>query len=127
LFRSSDGVSGQQRSVASWHVRVLFRLIFISNGRTGEIIDQSYHHEDTPAHRRSGRQRRFKLQRALLEEVDQSKIKLSKKLVSIEKLASGRVLIRFEAGYSDEVDLLIGADGIRSVNITLTSWRRFKN
>ncbi|KAH6956557.1 hypothetical protein HG530_002016 [Fusarium avenaceum] len=98
LFRSSDGVSGQQR-----------------NGRTGEIIDHSYHNEDTPAHRRSGRQRRFKLQRALLAEVDQTKIKLSKKLIDIEKLPSGRVLIRFEDGHSDEIDLLIGADGIRSV------------
>ncbi|KAF5000795.1 hypothetical protein FGRMN_1402 [Fusarium graminum] len=98
LFRSPDGISGQHR-----------------NGRTGEVIDQSYHPQDLPIHRRSGRQRRSKLQRALLEEVDQSKIKLSKKLVGIEKLPSGRILTSFDDGHSYEVDLLIAADGIRSV------------
>ncbi|KAJ4310271.1 hypothetical protein N0V84_011053 [Fusarium piperis] len=61
------------------------------------------------------RQRRAKLQAALLKEVDQSRIQLSKKLVDIEKLPSGRVLIRFEDGHTDEVDLLVAADGIRSV------------
>ncbi|KAF5018797.1 hypothetical protein F66182_9215 [Fusarium sp. NRRL 66182] len=98
LFRSPDGISGQQR-----------------NGRTGELVEQHYHPEDTPIHRRSGRQRRAKLQGALLKEVDPAKIRLSKKLTHIEKLPSGRVLIRFEDGDTDQVDLLVAADGIRSV------------
>lgn len=60
---------------------------------------------------------RAKLQAALLKEVDQSRIKTSKKLVDITKLSTGRIAIRFEDGFSDEVDLLVGADGIRSVRL----------
>lgn len=58
---------------------------------------------------------RAKLQAALLEEVDMSKIKASKKLTDITILPSRRVQIKFADGFVDEVDLLVGADGIRSV------------
>ncbi|KAJ3525656.1 hypothetical protein NM208_g11544 [Fusarium decemcellulare] len=98
FFRSSSGISGQYR-----------------NGRTGELLDQSHHPADTPPNQLSCRQRRAKLQGALLKEVDQSRIQLSKKLVDVEKLPSGRVIIRFEDGHTDEIDLLVAADGIRSV------------
>ncbi|KAJ4194396.1 hypothetical protein NW755_003152 [Fusarium falciforme] len=98
FFRAPSGISGQYR-----------------NGRTGELLDQSLHPADTPKSQLSCRQRRAKLQAALLKEVDQSRIQLSKKLVDIEKLPSGRVVIRFEDGHTDEVDLLVAADGIRSV------------
>ena len=90
------------------------------NGRTGELLDQSLHPADTPKSQLSCRQRRAKLQAALLKEVDQSRIQLSKKLVDIEKLPSGRVVIRFEDGHTDEVDLLVAADGIRSVSNSLS-------
>lgn len=62
---------------------------------------------------------RSKLQAALLKNVDKSRIQLSKRLVSIEKLPSGRLQIEFDDGLRDEVDLLVGADGIRSVSILI--------
>jgi salicylate hydroxylase len=63
----------------------------------------------------SCRLRRALLQGALLKEVDQSRIQLNKKLVTLEKLPSGKVEIKFEDGFTDQVDLIVAADGIRSV------------
>ncbi|KAK1704323.1 hypothetical protein BDP67DRAFT_214525 [Colletotrichum lupini] len=97
FFRSPDGTSGQSR-----------------NGRTGKLLEQHHHPKDTPPQQVSCRMVRAKLQAALLKEVDQNRIKTSKKLVDITKLSTGRIAIRFEDGFSDEVDLLVGADGIRS-------------
>jgi salicylate hydroxylase len=58
---------------------------------------------------------RPRLQGALLKEVDQSRSHVSKKLVEMEQLPTGRLRIVFEDGLHDEVDLVVGADGIRSV------------
>lgn len=58
---------------------------------------------------------RAKLQNALLREVDKTRVNLSSKLVRIEKTPSGQVLLQFANGFEEEVDLLVGADGIRSV------------
>ncbi|KAF7560557.1 hypothetical protein G7046_g3602 [Stylonectria norvegica] len=97
FFRAADGVSGQSR-----------------NGRTGELLRENFHDPETPAAQVSCRMVRAKLQAALLKEVDISRVKLSKKLVDIAQLPSGRLQIRFADGLVDEVDLLVGADGIRS-------------
>lgn len=86
------------------------------NGRTGELLDESRYSADTPEAQLSCRVRRSILQGALLKEVDASKIRLSQRLVDLEKLPSGRVRIRFADGLTDEVDLLVAADGIRSVS-----------
>lgn len=51
----------------------------------------------------------------MLEEVDQTKIHTSRKLVHVER-GQARVHIIFDDGFEDQVDLLVGADGIRSVS-----------
>ncbi|KAF5521642.1 2-heptyl-3-hydroxy-4(1H)-quinolone synthase [Colletotrichum aenigma] len=97
FFRAEDGTSGQTR-----------------NGRTGKLLEQSSHAADVPFQQRSCRLVRAKLQAALLQEVDKFRIRVSKKLTNIEKLQNGKIRIDFADGFTDEVDLLIGADGIRS-------------
>lgn len=52
----------------------------------------------------------------MLEEVDQTKIHTSRKLVHVER-GQARVRIIFDDGFEDQVDLLVGADGIRSVSL----------
>ncbi|TDZ61840.1 2-heptyl-3-hydroxy-4(1H)-quinolone synthase [Colletotrichum trifolii] len=88
-YRAPDGTSGQTR-----------------NGRTGKLLEQSSHPADVPLQQRSCRMVRAKLQSALLRNVDQSRVKVSKKLVDIEQLPSGKVKISFADGFTDEVDLL---------------------
>ncbi|KAI5464227.1 hypothetical protein BGZ63DRAFT_148489 [Mariannaea sp. PMI_226] len=97
FFRSPEGISGAQR-----------------NGRTGELINLHHHPEGVNPKHISCRLRRALLQGALLKEVDQSRIRTSKKLISVGKLPNGKVQIEFEDGYTELVDLIVGADGIRS-------------
>lgn len=62
---------------------------------------------------------RGKLQRALLREVDQDRIRTSEKLVSVEQGNDGQFRLSFASGFASKVDLLLGADGIRSVSTRL--------
>jgi salicylate hydroxylase len=58
---------------------------------------------------------RYKLQNALLKEVRPDLIQLSKRLARIEESTEGSTLF-FQAGTSaGKFDLVIGADGIKSV------------
>lgn len=73
---------------------------------------------DTPAHHLHARAFRSVLQRALLSNTDKSKLRLSSRLVRIQENnpgSSGPLSLLFADGHRDEVDLLIGADGVRSV------------
>lgn len=106
VFRPEDGRSVEHR-----------------NAVTGVLIARRFHSDDTPPHQVSGRMVRAKLQKALLSAVDGSKVRTGKKLVSVEEASSDStdssgspgVQLTFADGESSAFDLVIGADGIRSV------------
>lgn len=85
------------------------------NGRTGQELHRREYVEG--AKRPGMRTQRTKLQSALLEHVKPGTLELSKKIVSIKKgedVEDG-VKLRFKDGTVDTADLVVGADGIRSV------------
>lgn len=86
-----------------------------SNGRTGLLVNSTRPQPGVLPHQEPCRAHRAKLQQALLKQVDRSRIFVGKKLTGVELQDSGKVRIVFSDGSTEEVDLLIGADGIRSV------------
>ncbi|ERS98318.1 hypothetical protein HMPREF1624_05102 [Sporothrix schenckii ATCC 58251] len=86
------------------------------DGRTGDLVlaAETKGTTTTAPHHQPCRAHRALLQQALLKEVDQSRVRVGHKLVRIEELPSHRILLSFDNGWTDEVDLLIGADGLRS-------------
>ncbi|OTA95500.1 hypothetical protein M434DRAFT_202701 [Hypoxylon sp. CO27-5] len=86
----------------------------VEQRRSGELLLTKYNPKDISPDRQSCRLSRAKLQAALLKNVDQAHVHLTKRLVGIEHLPDNRVRISFEDGGMDEVDLLVAADGIRS-------------
>ncbi|CAK7567059.1 MAG: hypothetical protein SEPTF4163_005018 [Sporothrix epigloea] len=97
LFRPKDGCSSEHR-----------------NAVTGVLLARRHTPDDIPPHQASCRMLRSKLQRALLSNLDASRIATSKKLVKVEDVAGGTQLT-FSDGHVSTYDLVIGADGIRSV------------
>ncbi|GKZ85852.1 hypothetical protein AnigIFM56816_000697 [Aspergillus niger] len=99
LFRPADGHSVQHRKV--WTLETAIAWLLTISG--------------TPPRYLHARTLRSVLQQALLKGVDKSKLRLSSRLAEVAQLASGAFFLRFEDGHTDEVDLLVGADGVRSV------------
>ncbi|WWD21420.1 hypothetical protein CI109_105905 [Kwoniella shandongensis] len=84
------------------------------NGNTGHLISRRYQSvdPDTPARSRI---ERYKLQNALLSGVPKDLIQLNKKLVEIKESDEGVTLFFKDGTDAGPFDLVIGADGIRSV------------
>ena len=100
------------------------------NGYTGKLINRKYQSGSSiPTHLEKGRIlspadpdkppgvriERYKLQNALLSAVPPSLIQLNKKLVEIEESEEGVYLFFSDGKREGPFDLVLGADGIRSV------------
>ncbi|KAL1695647.1 hypothetical protein GGG16DRAFT_99567 [Schizophyllum commune] len=84
------------------------------NGRTGALLSRAYHNGD-PDKPPAVRVERYKLQNALLSQIPPDLIQLSKKLTTITETASGVTLTFTDGTTAGPFDLIVGADGIRSV------------
>ncbi len=86
------------------------------NGYTGEVLLLQPHPENGDLDPRGSiRARRTRLQSGLLEKVPDGVIKYGKKLISAQDAGPEGVRLSFEDGTEALADLVIGADGIRSV------------
>ncbi|KAL2819082.1 hypothetical protein BDW59DRAFT_174954 [Aspergillus cavernicola] len=109
VLGAADGVKGAKKG-HSWQ----------RNGRTGEpanLDTASSSPGDSEEDRYADiRARRTRLQAALLEKVPPGIIQFSKKLVSIQDLSENKgVHLVFKDGTETTADLVVGADGIRSI------------
>jgi salicylate hydroxylase len=84
------------------------------NGLTGEALKKNDYSAADPKYR-GQRVRRTRLQNALKKQVPEGTIKLRKRLSSVTDLGAEGVRLVFEDGEEVVADLVIGADGIRSV------------
>ncbi|KAF3011318.1 hypothetical protein E8E14_003542 [Neopestalotiopsis sp. 37M] len=89
------------------------------NGRSGEVLVTKHEPKNVPQDHRSCRLVRAKLQTALLKEVDRKRVHVGKRLVAIDHLPNDRIRLTFQCGYIADVDLLVAADGSRSIVRTL--------
>ncbi|KAH6620519.1 putative FAD-binding monooxygenase [Boeremia exigua] len=94
------------------------------NGRSGEEL----HRREKPRtglERAPIRTQRTKLQSALLSQIQPGTIKLSKRLLRIEDRGTAGVELHFRDGSTAIADLVVGADGIRSV-VRDTAWSDYQ-
>lgn len=83
--------------------------------KTGEVIGNDKHDNVDQYFHRTARYHRGHLHGALLDNVPKEAIHLGKKTVGVDIFDEG-VKLRFADGTSAEADILIGADGLKSVS-----------
>ncbi|KAJ4197126.1 hypothetical protein NW767_009018 [Fusarium falciforme] len=116
VFRPRDGHVVQHRYLLIYSsLAGIYPTNSQRNGRTGQLVDQAFSPADIAPHQEPCRAQRSVLQQALLKEVPAGIIHIGKKLTTIERLPSGKIELTFADGSRDQVHLLVGADGIRSV------------
>ena len=93
-------------------------LTVTRNAYTGEVLNRqpTLSDEDRSGKRANIRARRTALQAALLKQVGPEIIQFNKKVVALEDLGKGNgARLVFRDGTKAVADLVVGADGIRSV------------
>jgi hypothetical protein len=93
-----------------------YQILFLLNrdGNTGELLGERYQ-DITTSDPPTQRVERYKLQNALLKEVRPGLIQLSKRLARIEESFEGSTLFFQDGTSAGKFDLVVGADGIKSV------------
>ncbi|RFU30121.1 hypothetical protein B7463_g6227, partial [Scytalidium lignicola] len=89
-------------------------LVLQRNGLKGEVLS-STGPSSLATEYQPRRVRRTRLQSALISRVPPGIIRLNKRLVALEDLKQGGVRLTFQDGTESTADLVVGADGIRSV------------
>lgn len=63
------------------------------------------------------RMHRATLQKALLKQLPAEILHLGKRVLTVDASSEDKVVVKFEDGTEVEADLVIGADGIKSVSL----------
>lgn len=92
---------------------------FYRHWKTNEIIGEDFYEDVHEPLHYTARFHRGHLQQALLKHVPRDNINLKKKLVFAKVDPETGVEMHFQDGTIAKADLLIGADGIRSVSFLL--------
>ncbi|KAI1611374.1 salicylate hydroxylase [Exophiala viscosa] len=103
LLEAADRVKGHHKTA-----------IVHRNGLTGEQVGGTSA-ANLPIQYQPRRVRRTRLQSALISKVPPGVIQLNKKLASLDDLGAEGVRLTFQDGTNATADLVVGADGIRSV------------
>ncbi|KAK3374731.1 putative FAD-binding monooxygenase [Podospora didyma] len=113
---------GVADTLTSGHVT---SIILNLNGKTGEEVHRVERPPPKDQKRANIRTQRTKLQSALVAHVPPGVIQLSKKLVKVVDQNLAGVELHFEDGTVGLADLVVGADGIRSV-VRDTAWPEYE-
>lgn len=85
--------------------------------RTNDVLSSDYNHHVPDRRHHFARMHRAKLQEGLLKELPVDIIHVGKRCASVEVVEDGSsgATVTFEDGTSVTADLVVGADGIKSV------------